>query len=131
MINSNAFDYVRVLDKAADAAWIRNQVLANNMANINTPGYKRQDINFEGELERALGHSRYKTMDQKVAEVKDNRTLIRTYTDYANFSYRVDGNNVDVDTENIMLAKNQLKYNGLMTCLRNEFSNLKTAMSSS
>ena len=131
MINSNAFDYVRVLDKAADAAWIRNQVLANNMANINTPGYKRQDINFEGELERALGHSRYKTMDQKVAEVKDNRTLIRTYTDYANFSYRMDGNNVDVDTENVMLAKNQLKYNGLMTCLRNEFTNLKTAMSSS
>ena len=131
MINSNAFDYVRVLDKAADAAWIRNQVLANNMANINTPGYKRQDVNFEGELERALGHSRYKTMDQKVAEVKDNRTLIRTYTDYANFSYRTDGNNVDVDTENIMLAKNQLKYNGLMTCLRNEFTNLKTAMSSS
>ncbi|MBQ9512685.1 MAG: flagellar basal body rod protein FlgB, partial [Lachnospiraceae bacterium] len=117
MINSNAFDYVRVLDKAADAAWIRNEVLANNMANINTPGYKRQDINFEGELERALGHSRYKTMDQKVAEVKDNRTLIRTYTDYANFSYRTDGNNVDIDTENVMLAKNQMKYNGLMTCL--------------
>lgn len=129
MINSNAFDYVRVLDKAADAAWIRNEVLANNMANINTPGYKRQDINFEGELERALGHSRYKTMDQKVAEVKDNRTLIRTYTDYANFSYRMDGNNVDIDTENVMLAKNQMKYNGLMTCLRNEFTNLKTAMS--
>lgn len=129
MINSNAFDYVRVLDKAADAAWIRNEVLANNMANINTPGYKRQDINFEGELERALGHSRYKTMDQKVAEVKDNRTLIRTYTDYSNFSYRMDGNNVDIDTENVMLAKNQMKYNGLMTCLRNEFTNLKTAMS--
>lgn len=129
MINSNAFDYVRVLDKAADAAWIRNEVLANNMANINTPGYKRQDINFEGELERALGHSRYKTMDQKVAEVKDNRTLIRTYTDYANFSYRMDGNNVDIDTENVMLAKNQMKYNGLMTCLRNEFTNLRTAMS--
>ena len=129
MINSNAFDYVRVLDKAADAAWIRNEVLANNLANINTPGYKRQDINFEGELERALGHSRYKTMDQKVAEVKDNRTLIRTYTDYANFSYRTDGNNVDIDTENVMLAKNQMKYNGLMTCLRNEFTNLKTAMS--
>lgn len=129
MINSNAFDYVRVLDKAADAAWIRNEVLANNMANINTPGYKRQDVNFEGELERALGHSRYKTMDQKVAEVKDNRTLIRTYTDYANFSYRMDGNNVDIDTENVMLAKNQMKYNGLMTCLRNEFTNLRTAMS--
>ncbi|MBQ9512105.1 MAG: flagellar basal body rod protein FlgB [Lachnospiraceae bacterium] len=128
MINSNAFDYVRVLDKAADAAWIRNQVLANNMANINTPGYKRQDINFEGELERALGHSRYKTMDEKVAGVKDNRTLIRTYTDYSNFSYRVDGNNVDIDTENIMLAKNQLKYNGIMSCLTNEFTNLKTAM---
>ncbi len=130
MINSNAFDYVRVLDKAADAAWIRNEVLANNISNINTPGYKRQDINFEGELERALGNLHYKSMDEKVADVKDNRTLIRTYTDYANYSYRLDKNNVDIDTENVMLSKNQLKYNGLMTCLSSEFKNLKAVMTS-
>ena len=43
MINTNVFDYVNVLNKAADAAWTRNDVLANNIANMDTPDvYKRQ-----------------------------------------------------------------------------------------
>ena len=53
MINSNVFDYINVLDKAADASWTRNEIIANNIANIDTPGYKRQDLNFEDELESA------------------------------------------------------------------------------
>ena len=63
MINSNAYDYINVLDKAADAAWIRNDAIANNIANVDTPGYKRQDVDFEGELQRALGNSKYTSMD--------------------------------------------------------------------
>ena len=47
MINTNVFDYVNVLNKAADAAWTRNDVLANNIANMDTPAYKRQDVDFE------------------------------------------------------------------------------------
>ena len=62
MINSSAFDYVDVLGKAADASWKRNEILANNMANVDTPGYKRQDIDFESQLRRALGNSRYETV---------------------------------------------------------------------
>ena len=42
MINTNAFDYINVLQKTADAAWIRNDVISNNIANATTPGYKRQ-----------------------------------------------------------------------------------------
>ena len=49
MINSNIYNYVNVLDKAADAAYIRNDVLANNIANASTPNYKRQDVQFESE----------------------------------------------------------------------------------
>ena len=60
MLNSNAFDYINVMEKAADAAWLRNDAIANNIANATTPGYKRQDISFESELERALGHRRRK-----------------------------------------------------------------------
>ena len=74
MINSNVFDYINVMDKAADASWTRNEIIANNIANIDTPGYKRQDLNFESELERALGHSRYKTMDAKVSDLKISYT---------------------------------------------------------
>ena len=43
MINSNVFDYVNVIGKAADASWLRNDILANNIANVDTPGYKRQE----------------------------------------------------------------------------------------
>ncbi len=46
MINSNVFDYINVLDKAADASWTRNEIISNNIANVDTPGYKRQDLNF-------------------------------------------------------------------------------------
>ena len=131
MINSNAYDYINVLDKTADASWIRNEVISNNIANVNTPGYKRQDVAFERELERALGNSRYITMDAKVGNLKVNKLKPRTYTDYANYSYRMDGNNVDIDTENVTLAANQLKYQGVMLGINSEFTNLKNAMSGS
>ena len=126
--NTNAFDYINVLQKTADAAWIRNDVIANNIANATTPGYKRQDIAFEDELSKALRHSRYKSMDAKVADLKMNRLKPRTYTDSANYSYRMDGNNVDIETENVTLAANQLKYNGLTECLNQEFKNLQMVM---
>ena len=124
MINSNVFDYVNVLDRASDAAWTRNEIIANNIANVDTPGYKRQDFNFEDELQRALGHNRYKTMDEKVANLKNKHLEARVVNDYSGFSYRTDKNNVDIDTENVMLAANQLKYQGLMSGLKHEFSTL-------
>ncbi|MCR4903193.1 MAG: flagellar basal body rod protein FlgB [Butyrivibrio sp.] len=128
MINSNAFDYINVLDKAADASWTRNEVIANNIANVDTPGYKRQDVAFEDELKRALGNSRYTSMDSKVAGIKTTRLSARVVNDYSNFSYRLDGNNVDIDTENVTLAANQLKYNGLTTSITAEFTNLQKVL---
>lgn len=128
MIQTNVFDYVRVLDKAADASWLRNEAISNNIANVDTPGYKRQDVAFESVLKKALGRNRYKSMDEKVADLKTNRLRVRTFTDYSNFSYRIDGNNVDIDNESSMLAENQLKYQGLITAINHEFSNLQTVM---
>lgn len=128
MFNSNVFDYVNVLGKAADAAWTRNDVLANNLANVSTPRYKRQDVNFENQLRQALGNTRYKSMDERVGAVTSSELDTRIYTDAANFSYRLDENNVDVDSENVKLAANQIKYNGLITSINQEFSNLKMVM---
>ena len=128
MIQTNVFDYIRVLDKAADASWLRNEAISNNIANQDTPGYKRQDVAFESVLKQELGRSRYKQMDQKVAEVKISRLNGRPYTDYSTFSYRLDGNNVDPENEQIMLAENQLKYQGLISSINQEFQNLQTAM---
>lgn len=128
MIQTNAFDYINVLNRAADAAWQRNEAISNNIANVDTPGYKRQDVAFESVLQQALGNNRYESMDDKVANVNLSRLRGRAYVDYANYSYRLDGNNVDIENENVMLAENQLKYQGLISSINQEFTNLQTVM---
>ncbi|MCQ2519727.1 MAG: flagellar basal body rod protein FlgB [Lachnospiraceae bacterium] len=130
MINSNAFNYINVLDKAADASWLRNEAIANNLANADTPGYKREDITFEKELKRALKYNDYETMDAKVSHLSSDRLKPRTYKDYMGYEYRLDGNNVDPETENVLLAKNQLMYEGLINSINQEFSNLQLAIKS-
>ena len=128
MIQTNAFDYINVLNRAADAAWQRNEAISNNIANVDTPGYKRQDVAFESVLQQALGNNRYQSMDDKVANVNLSRLRGRAYVDYANYSDRLDGNNVDIENENVMLAENQLKYQGLISSINQEFTNLQTVM---
>lgn len=128
MIQTNVFDYVRILDKAADASWLRNEAISNNIANVDTPGYKRQEVAFESVLQKALGNNRYQSMDSKVSQAKSKNLDVRTYTDYSSYSYRLDGNNVDIENENVMLAENQLKYQGLLTSIKQEFTNLQTVM---
>ncbi|MGN0279655.1 MAG: flagellar basal body rod protein FlgB [Lachnospiraceae bacterium] len=128
LVDTNAFDYINVLDKAADASWLRNDAISNNIANADTPGYKRQDVNFETQLAKALRNSRYTSMDSKVANVKMNRLNPITYTDYSGYSYRIDGNNVDPDTEGVYLAKNQVVYQGLTQSINQEFKNLQSVM---
>ena len=132
MITSGVFDYINVLDKAADGAWLRNEAIANNIANVDTPGYKRQDVSFEAELKHALKANKYVSLDQKVKDLNSDGRLShvnpRTYTDYAGYSYRLDGNNVDIDNENVELASNQIKYNALTQSIDQEFKNLKTVI---
>ena len=135
MINSNVYDYINVLDKAADAAWLRNEAISNNLANANTPGYKRQDVEFESEFKKALRSARYSTgntsvsnVDKMVANVNYRDLQGRPYTDYSGYSYRLDGNNVDPDTEGVYLAENQLRYQGLVQSINDEFTNLKMVM---
>ena len=129
MINTNAFDYINVLDKAADASWQRNNAIANNISNVSTPGYKRQDVAFEGELKKAIGrNSNVSNMDQRVAGIKTSQLEPVTYTDLTGYSYRLDGNNVDIETESVMLAENQIKYQGLLDSVTSEFANLQRVM---
>lgn len=128
MINSNAFSYINVLDRAADASWTRETVIGNNIANVDTPGYKRLDVAFEDVLKRELKSSKYDTLQKAVDNVSLNKLEGRTYTDYASYSYRLDGNNVDIDTENVELASEQLRYQTLTSAVSNEFTRMNTAM---
>ncbi|MBQ7588489.1 MAG: flagellar basal body rod protein FlgB [Lachnospiraceae bacterium] len=132
MINSNVYSYINVLSKAADASWLRNDAISNNIANVDTPNYKRQDVSFETELKHALRSSKYISLDKKVDALNSDGRLShidpRTYLDHSAFSYRLDGNNVDIDTENVELASNQIKYNGLIQSIDQEFKNLKSVI---
>jgi len=128
MINTNAFDYINVLDKAADASWLRNEAISNNISNADTPYYKRQDVAFEAELKKALGMGSEENLDMRVHNLKSSRLNPHVYTDYGQYSYRLDGNNVDIENENVMLAENQLKYQGLLTSINQEFTNLQSVM---
>lgn len=130
LVNTNAFDYINVLDRAADASWLRNDVIANNISNADTPGFKRSDVDFATQLAEALGQSRYTSMDAKVSGLNLNLKRLQpvTYSDYSGYSYRVDGNNVDPDTEGVYLAKNQVVYQGLTAAIRQEFRNLQMVL---
>ena len=128
MFDTGAFNYINVLDKAADASWIRNEAISNNIANVDTPGYKRQDVNFEEQLRKAMKNSRYTSIDERVANVDLERLNPITYRDHSTLSYRLDGNNVDIDTENAYLASNQIKYNALIDSTNQEFRRLTMVM---
>ena len=128
MINSGAYNYINVLDKAADASWLRNEVINNNIANATTPNYKRQDVQFESYLLTALAGEN--SLDEGVAAIDLSDITATTYTEYAGMSYRMDGNNVDIATENAELAKNQLRYYTLVDAINKEFNGIKAVLTS-
>ena len=126
MISSNAFSYINVLDRTLDASWTRQTMIANNLANVDTPNYKRQDIEFKSVLEQQMRSTSMRIADNSVDRIVKNMDLAKLkgkqYTDYANFKYRIDRNNVDVDTENVELASEQLNYQTLSTAVSSEFN---------
>lgn len=131
MITSNAFGYVNLLSSAADAAWKREEILNNNIANVNTPGYKRQDIKFESLLQDEIGRqgSMNDSLTKKVNSVDYDRLQPVVYTDMAELEMRIDGNNVDIDTEQAELASNQLMYDGIIEGINSEFERMRAVLS--
>ena len=129
-MNLGAFGYVNVLKTAADASWLREEVLTNNIANVDTPNYKRQDVEFSTYLNSAIEQaaSPAPTLTQKVNNIDLDNITTRTYTDNASLSYRLDGNNVDLSTENAELASEQLNYTALIDSINNEFSRMKAVI---
>ena len=130
MFESGAFGYVNVLTSAADAAWTRNEILNNNIANVDTPNYKRQDIDFSTYLNSAIEASATPASPhtQKINNIDYDNISTRTYTDNSTLSYRLDGNNVDLSTENVELAAEQINYNALIDSMNNEFSRFKAVL---
>lgn len=128
MINSNAYNYINVLTKAADASWTRNEIITNNLANVDTPGYKRKDVSFQNYLLQELTSGDSTSLRTRVNDVEVENLNATVYTDFSELSYRLDGNNVDIDTENVEFASNQLYYQTVLDTINHQFSMLKAAM---
>lgn len=101
----------------------RQSLLSNNLANLNVPGYKRQDMSFDLSLSEAMGDP----------ESADDSSL-REFQNYANqrasdqTSLREDGNNVDLEKESMGIEETQLRFQALSEMAANYFSNIQTAL---
>ncbi|MCL6626445.1 flagellar basal body rod protein FlgB [Alicyclobacillus shizuokensis] len=102
----------QLLQNALAASDLRQSVYANNIANVDTPGYKRQDVSFESMLQQQLASTDGSglTTDELNQLVSVQPQLVTdTSTEVQN-----NGNNVDVDAEMSELAANQIRYNALV-----------------
>ena len=126
MISTGAYNYINILEKASVASATRHEVLSNNIANNDTPNYKRQDVNFESVLNGAIHNS--STLDEAVKNIDLGSLKANIFTDNGSLSYRLDGNNVDIETENAYLAENQIRYYTLLDSISQEFTRLQAVI---
>ena len=119
------------------AASIRQEVIANNVANVNTPNYKKSTVEFEELLAREI-YGEEPDGKLKIVRTHDKHLPIETLPFHAepqivqdnSTTMRVDKNNVDIDIEMATLAKNQLYYNAVVTKFGSYVSALKNAITS-
>lgn len=130
MFGSGAFDYIDVLNTAANAKMLRNELLSNNIANDDTPGYKRKDLEFEVHLNRAIesAGSEQDSLTKKIRNMDLSEARMMIYADNSDLSYRLDENNVDQSVEQAELAANQIQYNALIDSMTHEFSRIKSVL---
>ena len=134
IFNSSNFNY---LPRAMTAANIRQEVIANNIANVNTPNFRKSNVEFEELLAREIygeesdGKLRMaRTHDKHLPYVPPQFRAEPTIEQDNTTIMRVDDNNVDIDIEMATLAKNQLYYNALVTEFGGHVSKLKAAITS-
>ena len=112
---------IALLEKSMDAVWRRQQVIANNIANAATPGYKSQRLEFEELLERQLQKAGSGEADLQKAIDRAEPRIVREDSTEA----MADGNNVDLDSENIEMARAQMQYGYLANSLNAQLKRLK------
>ncbi len=112
-----------ILGTALRASAIRNDVMVNNLANGDVPGYKSKTVDFELTLSDALDDWK-RTGDLDLSGVK---STVRTENN--NYEYRMDENNVDVEMEMVKLYQNSVKYEALINSVLNNSRRLNLAIS--
>lgn len=128
---------VDLLHRAMDAETVRRSVIANNLANADTPHFKRSIVNFESELKKALESEKKKpALELRVNHEKhfpnwkarDYRDVeIRRVLDYTS-TYNNNGNNVDPEQESMLMVKNQMSYEMFAQAAAFEFSQIQQVL---
>lgn len=118
---------INFLKRAMDGSWQRNSVIASNIANHNTPGYKRLEFGFQDALRDELN------LTATLRTTHENHFKSMHHLYYGEFremgtKYRVDGNNVDLNVEESELAKNTVYYQILADEVNSQLQRLKMAM---
>lgn len=119
-----------ILEKALYASSVRQNVISNNVANVNTPGFKKSAVSFEEQLQAALNDKALPmttTHDRHIA-LKTAADLSPNVHTIDNTTLRTDGNNVDIDAEMAELAKNSIYYQAVAQQLSRYLSNIKSAI---
>jgi flagellar basal-body rod protein FlgB len=108
-----------ILEQGMVGSSLRNRAIANNIANVNTPDFKRSDVDFTGALHDAVGKADSTQQIEDVTFTPETDTTTAT---------RADGNNVDIDTEMANLNENVSTYQALEAIVRARFHMLEIAM---
>lgn len=128
------FDSLKPLENGLSASWTRNQTILNNVANNDTPNYKAQGVEFESLYKKALGSDsdfqlkKTRASHMTIGTSGDVNSVQGTVVQKPDTSYRMDGNNVDIDQEMTSYAKNVIYYNALMRKINGQFNQLRTAI---
>jgi flagellar basal-body rod protein FlgB len=119
------------LQRALDGTWQREKTIAANIANHETPDYKAIKVDFEAALDRAVRNLKRETVlsggNYLKALESVKRAEISVHESRA-YSERADGNNVNLEEENIEMAKVQLQYDYLSRQVTDTFSRLRYAI---
>lgn len=110
-------------EKMADYLWQKQQVTLNNIANASTPGYKAQYVTFKDELKRNIDSGKNSS---SIRDGIDN-AKIRIHTKL-NETNRLDGNNTNMDVEQVELASTTIEYQLAIKSINDEFMRIRSAI---
>ncbi len=134
MINFGKDRTISVLSASMDATATRQRVSSDNIANINTPQYKRQIVDFESRLHQAMVRDEavrgkmYQTNDKHIP-IRGNLNQIKPEINIDHTgTMREDGNNVDIDLELALLAENTVRFNVLSEAAARKFGDIKSVI---
>ena len=108
-----------IIAKALHATAMRNDVIQNNIANVDTPGFRRSNVVFEQHFADAIGNARRTGTLNPVAP--------RVVLQHANFTHRIDGNNVDIENEMVSLFQNSVRYDVMVMSVLNNYRRINLA----